>query len=248
MKLSDYEYYRTDLGVLYCGDCLEILPLIDKVDLVLTDPPYEQTKCEWDNNLENILKEIKSNSQVVFGNIKNFFIISKILDFRFEMIWDKINPSNFANAKIMPLRQHEYIYICGDYKYFPVCDTNKTIGKFGKDYCKYGDETEKTVGKMGLEYNIGKGYPKTIISIIKPNNLTGGGFHPTQKPVDLIVYLLRNFSDNNFNILDPCLGSGTTAVACEKLGRRWIGIEISEKYCEIAKQRIKNEADQFKLL
>lgn len=250
MKLKNYEYYRTDLGVLYCGDCLEILPLIEgEIDLVLTDPPYEQTNCKWDKGLEEILNLLKSiNSQIIFGNIKNFELIKKKFNFRFEMIWDKINPSNFMNSKIMPLRQHEYIYICGNYKYIPVTDINKVTKRFGKNKKRLKDESWKTVGHGDI-INDSKGYPKTIIKIQKPNNMTRdkGGFHRTQKPVELIVYLLNNFSDKNDFILDCCVGSGTTAVACEKLGRRWIGIEISEKYCEIAKQRIKAEADQFKM-
>jgi len=207
-QLKDYEYYRTELGVLYKGDCLEILPLIkDKIDLVLTDPPYgininKSNRLSisrgfgnegWDNKQVNIgILFTISENQIIFGG--NYFDLKPTKCF---YIWDKKNDNrDFADC--------EYIWT-----------------SFNK------------VARIHRQ---------------RPMNMDGGKQHPTQKPLKLITRLLMDLSKEYNLILDPFLGSGTTAIACEKLNRRWIGIEISEKYCEIAKQRIKNEYDKLKLI
>jgi site-specific DNA-methyltransferase (adenine-specific) len=226
--LKDYEYFRTDLGVLYCGDCLEILPLIDKVDLVLTDPPYflpathYNTRKEFQRNfcdlyiLEFYFKSFfsiinntvsKKGHLYIFCDGQSYPLFYYYLYQNNKMvrplIWDKTSSINGYNWR----HQHEIIIYCEQPK-------AEKIPSGDGDILKYKSE--------------------------KINNRE----HGAQKPVDLFQKIISKHSGN---ILDPFFGSGTTAVACEKLGRRWIGIEISEKYCEIAKQRIKAESDQFKM-
>jgi len=229
VKLSDYEYFKTDLGVLYYGDCLEILSLIeDKVDLVLTDPPYNASKSKikhkqtgykainekWDIAFDaKFIKYINANQELIFCSHHS---LSLYLNRTPKQIlhWIKNNPMFSVSGKTY-MYSVEYIlwYVNGSPYIF-------NLPKQRKDCFFYN----KIVGSDKRRTE-----------------------HPTQKPIELIIDLINIHSNNNDLILDPFLGSGTTAVACEKLGRRWIGIEISEKYCEIAKQRIKAEADQFKM-
>lgn len=255
-QLKDYLYYETALGKLYCGDCLEILPLLnDKVDLVLTDMPYGITNCEWDNvpdlkKLWNILKKIsKYNTVYVFTASQPFttdLINSNRKWFKYEWIWDKCQPTNFFLVKKQPMKVHENILIFyNKFNIYNSINENKTINRFGND----SPSKSECYGSKGINYKINVGYPRTIIKFRKYNNLDKkGNLHPTQKPDELFEYLLITYSNRNQLILDPFLGSGTTAVACEKLNRRWIGIEISEKYCSIAKKRIEAEASQIKMV
>jgi len=221
-SLKDYEYFRTDLGVLYHGDCLEILPLIDKVDLVLTDPPYGMEyhsnyykdgnpfdKIEGDNKYPTIIKILVSMAN------KAVFCFC-----RWDNIYDLPKPKSF-------IVWHKNNWSAGDLQH--------EFGRMWEGILFYPCEKHK--------------FNKRKADVIKCDRIASSDLkHPTQKPVGLLNELIRNNSIKNDVILDPYAGSGTTAVACEKLNRKWIGIEISEKYCEIAKQRIKNEADQFKLL
>jgi DNA modification methylase len=221
VKLSDYEYFRTDLGVLYCGDCLEILPLIDKVDLVLTDPPYGINI----NSNGFIGGDTKLASKTNFQPTK----------------WDK---SKIDINKILKIGLNHIIW-GGNYYKLP--ETNSWIIWDKKDKNNWDDtfsdgEMAWTSFKRPLKI-----FRCRSIGMHWDKKRDGSRLHPTQKPIRLILWILEKYDNDSKLILDPFLGSGTTAVACEKLGRRWIGIEISEKYCEIAKQRIKAEADQFKL-
>jgi site-specific DNA-methyltransferase (adenine-specific) len=253
--LKDYEYFRTDLGVLYKGDCLEILPLIDKkIDMILCDLPYGTTSCSWDIVIpfELLWSEYKrliiDNGAIVLTGSQPFttdLINSNREWFKYEWIWNKVQTTNFFLAKKQPLKQHENI--CVFYKnqcnYNPILKNN-TTKVFGKNH----KSKSECYGESNEDYKTGVGYPKSIIKYRKYNNLDkNGNLHPTQKPDELFLYLIKTYTDKNMIVLDNCSGSGTTAVACEKLGRRWLGIEISEKYCQIAKQRIKAEADQIKM-
>jgi len=225
--LSDYEYYRTELGVLYCGDCLEILPLINKVEVIITDIPYNISQKssglrkldygEWDKQYGKEKKWVISmiskftNSIYIFCGKKQF---SKIID-----IYDN---NNIMNRTLIWKKPNPTVLNC-DKLYIEATE----LIAYGKK-------------KNGI---FNSRYRHNIFNYTSPINRQ----HPTQKPINLIIEFIRDSTDNGL-ILDPFLGSGTTAVACEKLNRRWIGIEISEKYCEIAKQRIKNEYDKLKLM
>ena len=220
--LEDYEYFRTDNGVLYQGDCLEILPLLEdeSVDLVLTDPPYGLGKSnlewekkgykriseEWDSKIPPFMAKIRVNSFLCFSA---FPCLNEMLaeggDCGFSLnaiiVWDKISTMPNITAR--------------GYQF-----THEFIIWWTKEKNYYWDNTEQTR------------------DIIHQTWSESGREHPTQKPVKLILGLLKNHSEKGNLILDPFLGSGTTAVACEELGRRWIGIELSKDYCEIAKKRL----------
>ena len=230
-------------------DCLVAMKqLPDKcVDLVLTDPPYGTTNLEWDivPNFENMWSEVnrigKDSCAVVFTASQPFttdLINSNRNNFRYELIWDKDRPTGFALANVMPMKVHENLLIF--YKKSP---TYNPIMEKGKPSANGWNQTKKNQSQPQMKaikkiYTEDK-YPKSIIRIKK--NGASTYLHPTQKPLDLFAYLIRTYSNENDLILDPFLGSGTTAVAAKQLGRKFIGIEISEKYCKIARDRLRQE-------
>lgn len=231
------------LNRVICGDCLEVMKELPDncVDLVLTDPPYGRTNLEWDIFPTESLKHLcrLAKSQIIFSDIYLMCELVQSLDnFRYEWVWDKKCVTNIVNANKMPLRCHEYILCFGDLEYTPI--------KTGNSGSPFGQIKKTTaIGTMsnGLDENAqsGVGYPKSIITIMRPNNLTGGGLHPTQKPVGLLKYLIQTYTNQGDTILDPFLGSGTTAVACKQLGRNFIGVEINPEYCAIAENRLRQE-------
>jgi len=243
-------YYETKLGKLYHGDCLEIMPELEleSVDLVLTDPPYGNiTPCKWDktvplHSLWTIYKKIiKKDSIIVLTAqqpLTSKLVISNIEMFRYEWIWDKYIPRGMHQAKYQPTRKHESVLIFSQIypgKYFPIkIKLNKPV--IVKNYTK----NSKSIGPYknnSKEYTYVDKYPNSII--LNKWEANAKKVHATQKPISLFEYLIKTYTDkNNDLILDNFIGSGTTAIACERLKRKWIGIEIEEKYCEIAAKRI----------
>ena len=231
------------------GDCLEVMKGIpDKsIDLVVTDPPYGTTNLEWDNipNLENMWRELnrigKDNCAFVITASQPFttdLINSNRNNFRYELIWDKDRPTGFALVNIMPMKVHENLVVF--YKNKP---SFNPIMEKGKPSANGWNQTKDNQSQPKLKaikkvYTEDK-YPKTIIKIKK--NGASTYIHPTQKPVELFSYLIKTYSNEDNLIFDPFLGSGTTAVAAKQLGRKFIGIEISEKYCKIARDRLRQE-------
>ena len=222
-------------------DCLEVMKDIpDKsIDLVLTDPPYGTTNNEWDNVVDfwSEVKRICKGGFIVFSSqpYTTNLINSNRKDFKYHWIWNKALAGNGIIAKYQPLKIHEEICIFGNVKYNPIMRKGKARIKNGiKD--KHGTFS----GAKSEQVFNDNYYPESIL------NFSGASMrikrqHPTQKPVELISYLIKTYSNENDIILDPFLGSGTTAVACKQLKRNFIGIEISEKYCEIARERLRQE-------
>jgi len=245
-------YFETKLGKLYHGDCLEIMPKLEPVDLVLTDPPYGTTACKWDSVIpfepmwDNLKRIIKNNSAIIMTASQPFttsLISSNMKMFKYCWVWKKQKPTNFYQVKWQPLKEHEDIIVfCnGVPKYNPqnTISVNVKNGRKNKSsnlYNKYngGDYVQKTGN-----------YPRTIQFF--PTNGDVGRLHPTQKPVALMEYLIKTYTNKCDIVLDFCIGSGTTAIACERLNRQWIGIEKEEEYCEIAAKRIEAEYKQRKL-
>jgi len=218
-----------------------------KVDAIITDPPYGTTACKWDTVIpfdqmwERLNKLIKPNGAIVlFGSepFSSLLRVSNLKNYKYDWIWDKKMVTGFALAKKQPMRGHEIISVF--YKAQPTYNFQKR-------------EVKKPFGKLadGLNTDIydslknicsrGIGYPKTIIEFPKPNNLSKkdlGGFHPTQKPVALMEYLIKTYTNEGETVLDFTMGSGTTGVACKNTNRHFIGIEMDDKYFEIAKDRI----------
>jgi DNA modification methylase len=234
----------TDIHLLQ-GDCLNILPtLADKsVDAIITDLPYGTTACSWDViiPLEPMWEQVKRLCKGAFVTtasqpFTSVLIMSNLAWFKYDWVWNKKMVSNFGNAKIQPLRCHESVLIFS--KNGHTYNPQKT-GKAGKPYGKLSaSNSDVYSGGFGQQRNVGVGYPKTIVEFPRPNNLSGGGLHPTQKPVALYEYLIKTYTNPGDTVLDFCMGSGTTGCAAVKTGRNFIGIEREPKYFAIAERRI----------
>tara|TARA_R110000744_G_scaffold6842_1_gene23627 strand:- start:16 stop:759 length:744 start_codon:yes stop_codon:yes gene_type:complete len=240
---------------LYKGDCLEVMKTIESgsIDAIITDPPYGTTACKWDSVIdfdlmwEQLNRIIKPNGAIVlFGSepFSSFLRCSNIKNFKYDWIWDKKRITNPMMAKKQPLRQHEVVSVF--YKkqptYNPVPYIKNTLGNMGKQVEKHKTGTQ---GDSELFKNKGNnnkfGYPRTLLTQIPViNNLSKdkSGLHPTQKPIALMEYLIKTYTNENETVLDFTMGSGSTGVAAKNLNRNFIGIEQDEKYFEIAKQRI----------
>lgn len=235
------------------GNCLDKLEELIrnkvKVDAVICDPPYGTTKNKWDSVIDlgalwdKIKKIRKDNSPIViFGAepFSSYLRISNIKEYKYDWVWEKNRPSGFLNAKKQPLRNVEFIHVFykKQAKYNPIMTEGKPNNSIGKavydDKCKnnnnYGDF--KRVYKKTSEK-----YPRQILRYDRPHP----PIHPTQKPVELMEYLVKTYTDKGDIVLDFTMGSGTTGVACKNTGRKFIGIELDEKYFNVAKKRIEGE-------
>ena len=241
--------------VLAQGDCLERMKEIPdgSVDMVLTDPPYGTTACKWDSIIplepmwEQLKRVIKPNGAIVMTASQPFtttLIASNMRGFAFCWVWDKCFAANFVQAKRQPLKDHEDVLVFTrtgkQPQYFPqMVKRDKPIKKGGN---KQGraipiaqTENAKKFGESSKTYD--EKYPT---SQMRFNCRDGRGLHPTQKPVALMEYLIKTYTNENETVLDFTMGSGTTGVACANLGREFIGIEMDETYFSIAQERILN--------
>ncbi len=238
------------------GDCLDIMSTIpdDSIDMVLTDLPYGVTQNTWDTVIpfdrlwDHYLRVTKLNAAIVLTATQAFaaqLVTSNPKMFRYDLIWKKNKSTGFLNANRMPLRQHESILVF--YRHLPVYHPQKTLGhspvhsftKHTSDGSNYGDT------KLGIQ---GGGqtdrHPTSIIDIPVVNNDADNKIHPNQKPVELFEYLIRTFTDEGEVVLDNCIGSGTTAIACLNLGRHFIGVEQDGEFCRLAKERIDKHTER----
>jgi site-specific DNA-methyltransferase (adenine-specific) len=232
---------------LILGDCLDVLPKIsDKsVDIVLTDPPYGTTACKWDSVIPfslmwlNLKRIIKDNGCVaLFGTepFSSYLRTSNIKWFKYDWIWHKSKCGSALTAKYKPLTKHEIISIFGKsrIKYFPQFTK-------GTSYKRVGKISKINNHKFGLKYidvnNLGTRYPISVIQF-QQKWRRQDQVHPTQKPVALLEYLIKTYTNENDTVLDFTMGSGSTGVACKNLNRKFIGIEKDQKYFNIAKDRI----------
>ena len=241
-----------------CGDCLEVMKDIpdNSVDLVLTDPPYGITACEWDTvpdlaKLWEILKRIgKPNCVYVFTASQPFttdLINSNRKWFKYEWIWDKGTGKDFVNCNRRPLKSHENILVFYGQRcaYNPQKIENKLNSTIKRQLCKtgYQDSKSEHYGNCKAQ-KVYKDNLKFPISIIKcfTNNCNNQfqriETHPTQKPIELMKYLVLTYSNPGDIILDPFAGSGTTLVAAKDLDRRFIGIELNQGYVDICHKRL----------
>ena len=246
---------------LYKGDCLEVMDqLIEqeiKVDMILTDPPYGTTACKWDSVIpfdemwERLNKLIKPDGAIVLFGSEPFssqLRVSNIKNFKYDWKWDKVVGSNFVNAKRMPLKIYEDV--CVFYSKQPTYNPQMTIRQ---------KENERISGKSKLKENRINGVQQIIrdttnrkkypVNKLEFNRLSKElnskyVLHPTQKPVSLLMYLVRTYTNENQVILDFTMGSGSTGVAAMLTDRRFIGIELDDKYFEIAENRIKESIDK----
>jgi DNA modification methylase len=232
------------------GDCLEVMKTIpdSSIDAIITDPPYGTTQNKWDSviPLEPMWEQLKrvikpSGAIVLFG--QNTFTFKLGLSneemFRYTLTWEKTKAGGFLNAKRMPLQAHEDVLVF--YKKLPTYNPQFEAGKpYVKKAVTNGDG--KNYGKFdrvgSVSINDGKRYPRSVLKVSNDNH---GSLHPTQKPVALMEYLIKTYTNANETVLDFTMGSGTTGVACKNLNRNFIGIEISTEYLDIAQKRIYNQ-------
>lgn len=246
---------------LYNGDCLEVMKDISNksVNMVLCDLPYGITQNKKDivipfdrlwNEYERIVKD---NAAIILFGQGTFFVDlvnSNRKLFRYDLVWDKQLTSGFLNANRMPLRQHEQIAVF--YKklptYNPQFKQGKPLHSKGVSY-KNKEHKNQNYGEFAMIDDSRKGstekYPSSILSFSKPHPSIS--LHPTQKPIELCEYLIKTYSNEGDVILDNCMGSGTTGIACMNTNRYFIGIEINPEYYRIAEQRIKESIDNKKV-
>lgn len=232
-------------------DCLEGLKDIpdNSVDLVVTDPPYGTTACKWDKTVpfEKLWPEYKrvlktGAACVIFGSepFSSLLRMSNLHDFKHDWIWEKEQGANFMNVKFQPYKVHETIsvFCCDKKHYHPQMSEGKpyTSGKGTS-----GDITGNV--KKIQTHNKGTRYPRSVLRF--NTDKAKGSLHPTQKPSALIEYLINTYCEPGAVVLDTFMGSGTTAVACLRTGRNFIGFEQDERYHGIALGRIAAEVDRL---
>lgn len=239
--------------ILLQGDCLELMKDIpDKsVDMILCDLPYGTTNCKWDTpiNLTKLWelynKIIKDNGAILLFAQTPFDKVlgcSNLSMLRYEWIWEKTQATGHLNANKMPMKAHENILVF--YKHLPIYNPQKTNGHEPiHSYTKYISTQNNTeiYGRMNKEISGGGAtdrYPRSIITFSSDKQICH--LHPTQKPTNLLEYLIKTYTNENDWVLDNCMGSGSTGVACVNTNRNFIGIELDKKYFEIAKERIEN--------
>ena len=229
---------------LYNGDCLEVMKSIpDKsIDMILCDLPYGTTRNKWDTVIDLDLlwsqyeRIIKDNGAIVLFAQVPFNIVlgySNLKLLKYEWIWEKEQGTGHLNAKKMPLKSHENIMVF--YKKPPTYNP-QMVGNEVRTVKRSGNKSKTTNYGDFIEIKestyIGR-YPKDIIKFNKDK-----GYHPTQKPVALLEYLIKTYTNEGEIILDNCMGSGSTGVGCINTNRRFLGIELDESYFNIAKERI----------
>lgn len=239
---------------LYNGDCLEIMDkLISdgvKVNMICCDLPYGITQAATDiiipfDKLWNCYNRIiKDNGAIVLFGQGLFYVDlvnSNRKDFRYDLVWDKVLPSGFLNCNRMPLRSHEQIAVF--YKKLPVYNPQLVQGAVLHSRGKQGEtESLVTANKNYGDYNFvpsrqdGMKFPTSILRHQKPHPSIAK--HRTEKSIPLLEWLIRTYTNEGELVLDNCMGSGTTGVACKNLNRNFIGIELDKKYFDVAKERI----------
>lgn len=248
-------YYQHADITIYHGDCLNVLPTLDtqSVDAVIADPPYGTTACNWDSVIpfEPMWKELKRiiksrGAIVLFGSqpFTSALVMSNPGWFRHSWVWNKRKAANFLFGNIQPLKiTEDVIVFCeGQMTYNPIKTINPNgpekpgrsgIGNTIFDHLPNAPKQSKP----GRNYEADKLLPVNIVEFSKPSV----PIHPTQKPVALLEYLIQTYTNEGDTVLDFTMGSGTTLRAAKNLGRKAIGIEIEEKYCEIAARRLSQE-------
>ena len=235
---------------LYKGDCLEVMKSIpDKsIDAIITDPPYGTTACKWDSVIdfslmwEQLNRIIKPNGAIVlFGSepFSSSLRMSNIKNYKYDWIWNKKKGANPLLSNRMPMKSHEVISVF--YKKLPLYNPQFTKGKPYKAPKTGGTITNNFIKSNEKETfkqkdNDGKRHPLTIIDF---SIHCGSKIHPTQKPIALMEYLIKTYTNENETVLDFTMGSGSTGVAAKNTNRNFIGIEQDDNYFKIAEQRIK---------
>lgn len=232
-------------------DCIRAMrQLPDRsIDCVIADIPYGSTNCAWDSVIPltamwtQLDRIVKDNTPIVLFAGQPFtsrLIMSKIHWYRTNWVWDKIRGTGFQVAKYRPMRSHEDIIVFSRVRanYYPILVPKKNV------LVKTSERTITASGSNPLKYDDGRdliythSQPKSVLKIGPVSNGGGDKFHPTQKPIALLEYLVKTYSLAGDVVLDFTCGSGTTGIACKMYNRHFIGIDSNEEYCNIAKMRI----------
>lgn len=229
------------------GDCLQLMnDIADKsVDMILCDLPYGTTACKWDSVIPfdelwlQYHRIIKENGAIVLFGAEPFsshLRLSNLKLFKYDIVWDKVKGTGFLNAKKQPMRNHEIISVF--YKKQCTYNPQKSTGHKLKKSSRGKHLQTDVYGEMKNDYvyESTERYPRSIQ--VFSTDTQNSSLHPTQKPVALCEWLIRTYSNEGMTVLDNCMGSGTTGVACANLGRNFIGIEKDKGFFDIAVNRL----------
>ena len=238
------------------GDCLELMRDIPdgSVDMVLADPPYGTTACKWDSVIpfepmwEQLKRITKKNGAIVMTASQPFtsaLVMSNVKMFKYCWVWEKTRPTGHVHAKNKPMKKHEdvVVFSSGTTVHASQSATRMTYNPQGlvrkekPTIRKAGGSSDVMMGARPSHRDVTQefeGYPHSILRV----SSEGKTIHPTQKPVALMEYLIKTYTNEGETVLDFTMGSGTTGVACVNTGRSFIGIELDETYFNIAKDRI----------
>ena len=238
--------------VLLLGDCIQKLKEIPSgsVDMVLADPPYGTTRCRWDSPIpfaplwDELRRVVKKDGAILlfcgepFGSALR---LSNPKEYRYDWVWQKTSPTGFLNARRQPLRDVENIAVF--YRSPPLYIPQKTSGhtrKVSSAYSKRNCRRGEIYGEYGAtSYDSTERYPTQVLRF--KSDKQREAYHPTQKPVALLEYLIKTYTLPGQTVLDVCMGSGSTGVAALRAGRKFIGIELSAEYYAVATRRITGE-------
>jgi DNA modification methylase len=233
------------------GECIHEMSKIPNgtIDMILCDLPYGTTQCKWDtiipfNDLwEQYVRIIKPNGAIVLTACQPFtsnLVMSKPNLFRYSLVWEKSKSTGYLNSKKMPMRSHEDILVF--YKNLPTYNPQMTEG-LPYDKGKANRPTDvyrEQKGEIHVKNDTGLRYPRSV-QYFKTAESEGKVYHPTQKPISLMEWLIKTYTNENDIVLDNCIGSGTTAIAAIRTNRRYIGIELDINFYNITNQRIEEE-------
>ena len=244
------------LNKIYNMDCIEGMKFIpDKsIDMILCDLPYGTTACKWDVVIpfeplwEQYNRIIKDNGAIVLFGSEPFSTElrhSNLKMYKYDWVWNKKKAGNIFLAKYQPMKIHENIMVFGKgtVSYYPIMVRREKLKK-SKNYGT-GEVMGGNRQKEEAVYTYTHKNPVTILEF--SNAVQKGKVHPTQKPIALLEYLIKTYTNEGEIVLDNCIGSGTTAIACMNTKRNYIGFEISKEYCDIAEKRIKNHFMQERI-
>lgn len=244
------KYTKIGDATLFNADCFDVFPSIpdNSIDAIIADLPYGTTACKWDSILpfdklwESYERIIKPNGAIVLFGSQPFtsaLIMSNPKLFRYCWVWHKTRPSNFPLAKRQPMKYHEDICVFGIKSpfYYPQMVKADKVRKKGKNegYRGFNKGLEKPE-YLDKEYT--DFYPSSIQTFVLHNK---GLLHPTQKPIALLEYLVKTYTNEGETVLDNTMGSGTTGVACLNTNRKFIGIEKDQQYYQVAVNRLNNQ-------
>lgn len=257
MSANNNKCYEKNKNATICSDLLNHVHHMDalegmkqipdkSVDVILCDLPYGQTSNKWDSiipleELWDAYRRILKDNGVVLLTAKGQFMIDLIVSnrewYRYEWVWDKNKGANFAHVRYRPLNTHEYVLVFSP-KGRPTYNPQMTDGK-PYTQKRLQESVKGIADNMGrfTTKSDGKRYPKSVLRVegMAQRHI----IHPTQKPLSLFEYLILTYSNPGDVVLDNCMGSGTTAVACELNGRNWIGFELEEEYVQMTEERVR---------